>query len=274
VSGEGEARQTPIENHGVIGDLATVALVGMCGSIDFQCWPRFDSPSVFAALLDPERGGRFRIAPLLNGARQRQLYLPETNVLLTRFLSAEGVAEITDFIPVGDGGPRRVFRMVRAVRGEVRYRLRCEPRFDYARRGHRLELRADGREAWFRPEGAGLPTLRLAGPCAMRADGADAAAEFTLRAGETATFALEEPEGEAPPPGESQVRAAFDATVGYWQRWISRSTYQGRWREVVHRAALALKLLTSEEHGSIVAAPTFGVPEQIGGGRNWDYRYT
>jgi GH15 family glucan-1,4-alpha-glucosidase len=274
VSGEGEARQTPIENHGVIGDLATVALVGMCGSIDFLCWPRFDSPSVFAALLDPERGGRFRIAPLLDGARQRQLYLPDTNVLLTRFLSAEGVAEITDFMPVGDGGPRRVFRMVRTVRGEVRYRLRCEPRFDYARRGHRLELRADGREAWFRPEGAGLPTLRLAGPCAMRADGADAAAEFTLRAGETATFALEESEGDAPPPGESQVRAAFDATVAYWQRWINRSTYQGRWREVVHRSALALKLLTSEEHGSIVAAPTFGLPEQIGGGRNWDYRYT
>lgn len=266
---------TRIEDHGVIGNLATVALVGMCGSIDFLCWPRFDSPSVFAALLDPERGGHFRIAPLLDGARRRQLYLPDTNVLLTRFLSAEGVAETTDFMPAGDGGPKRILRTVRTVRGGIRYRLRCAPRFDYARRPHRLELRSDGREAWFRPEGGRAPTLRVSGPCPMRAEGGDAAAEFTLRAGETATFVLEEPpEGGAPPPGEADVRAAFDATVAYWQRWIGRSTYQGRWREVVHRSALALKLLFSEEHGSIVAAPTFGLPERIGGGRNWDYRYT
>ena len=276
MSGGGKAHQTPIENHGVIGNLATVALVGMCGSIDFLCWPRFDSPSVFAALLDAERGGRFQIAPLLDGVRQRQLYLPDTNVLLTRFLSDEGVAEITDFMPAGDGGPRRVLRMVRTVRGEVRYRLRCEPRFDYARRGHRLELRADGREAWFRPEEgeSPSPTLRLAGPYQFGAEGADAVAEFTLGTGQTATFVLEEPQGDAPPPSEAEVCASFDATAAYWQRWIGRSTYQGRWREVVNRSALALKLLFSEEHGSIVAAPTFGLPEQIGGGRNWDYRYT
>lgn len=276
MSGGGTAApQTPIENHGVIGNLATVALVGMCGSIDFLCWPRFDSPSVFAALLDPERGGSFRVAPLLDGARQRQLYLPDTNVLLTRFLSPEGVAETTDFMPVGDGEPGRVVRALRTVHGEVRYRLRCAPRFDYARRAHRLELRAEGREAWFRPEGGGGPALRLSSPVPLRAEGCDAVAEFALKTGETATFVLDEPRGQAPPPPcAAELRQAFDATVAHWQRWIGRSTYQGRWREVVHRSALALKLLTSEEHGSIVAAPTFGLPERIGGGRNWDYRYT
>ena len=273
------AHATPIEDHGVIGDLATVALVGMCGTIDFLCWPRFDSPSVFASLLDPGQGGHFRIAPLLDGATRRQLYLPDTNVLLTRFLSPEGVAEITDFMPAGDGGPRRVMRMVRTVRGEVRYRLRCAPRFDYARRGHALEMRAGGGEAWFRPDGGGgrdgaPPTLRLSGSCPLRADGPDAVAEFALAAGRTACFVLEEPGADAPPPGEAGVRDAFDRTVAFWQRWIGRSTYGGRWREVVNRSALALKLLTSEEHGSIVAAPTFGLPESIGGGRNWDYRFS
>ena len=135
----------PIENYGVIGDLHTVALVGMDGSLDFMCAPRFDSASVFAALLDDERGGRFQLAPLLEGARQKQLYLPDTCVLLTRFLSDDGVAEVSDFMPIGDGRQAHdVVRRAKTVRGEVRFRMVCQPRFDYARATHTAEQTADG----------------------------------------------------------------------------------------------------------------------------------
>jgi GH15 family glucan-1,4-alpha-glucosidase len=135
-------RYAPIESYGVIGDLATVALVGSDASIDFWCAPDFDSPSVFAALLDADKGGRFSLGPLLDGARRKQLYLPDTNILLTRFMSAEGLAEVGDFMPAGDEAESRqaIVRWLRTVRGEVRYRLLCAPRLDYARAGHRVEL--------------------------------------------------------------------------------------------------------------------------------------
>src|SRR5215204_5894222 len=127
----------PIEDYGIIGDLHTVALVSKSGSIDFLCLPSFDSPSVFAALLDAERGGRFQIAPQLDDAVQRQLYLPDTNVLLTRFLSDGGVAEVSDFMPVEDAGvAHNVVRRAKTVRGEIRFGMRCDPRFDYARAPH------------------------------------------------------------------------------------------------------------------------------------------
>ena len=135
----------PVENYGIIGDLDTVALVGMDGSIDFMCLPEFDSPSVFAALLDDTRGGRFRLAPMLEGARQRQLYMPDSCVLLTRFLSDEGVAEVSDFMPIADSQPARaVVRRVKTVRGEIVFRMHCQPRFDYARGAHTVERRRDG----------------------------------------------------------------------------------------------------------------------------------
>ena len=266
----------PIENYGVIGDLHTVALVGMDGSIDFMCFPHFDSPTIFAAILDHEKGGRFRIAPVLDGARQKQLYLPDSNILLSRFLSEEGVAEISDFMVIGDNKEHwhDLVRRVKTVRGEIRFRMVCDPRFDYGRRGHRLEIR-DG-EAIFRPEGKGLQALRLRSKIPLRGENGAATAEFTLRAGETASFVLEEARagGESPSRGEDYVSRAFKETLNFWHRWVARSTYRGRWREMVNRSALTLKLLTSLPHGSIVAAPTFGLPEEIGGERNWDYRYT
>jgi GH15 family glucan-1,4-alpha-glucosidase len=266
----------PIENYGVIGDLHTVALVGMDGSIDFMCFPHFDSPTIFAAILDHEKGGRFRIAPVLDSARQKQLYLPDSNILLSRFLSEEGVAEISDFMVIGDNKEHwhDLVRRIKTVRGEIRFRMVCDPRFDYGRRAHRLEIR-DG-EAIFHPEGKGLQALRLRSEIPLRGENGAATAEFTLRAGETASFVLEEARagGESPSRGEDYVSRAFKETLNFWHRWVARSTYRGRWREMVNRSALTLKLLTSLPHGSIVAAPTFGLPEEIGGERNWDYRYT
>jgi GH15 family glucan-1,4-alpha-glucosidase len=266
----------PIENYGVIGDLHTVALVGMDGSIDFMCFPHFDSPSIFAAILDHEKGGRFRIAPVLDGARQKQLYLPDSNILLSRFLSEQGVAEISDFMAIEGSGDHwhDLVRRVKTVRGEIRFRMVCDPRFDYGRRGHRVEIR-DG-EAVFHPAGRGLKALRLRSDVPLRSEKGAATAEFTLRAGETASFVLEEARGNghSPSSGEDYVSRAFKDTLNFWRKWVARSNYRGRWRETVNRSALTLKMLTSLPHGSIVAAPTFGLPEEIGGERNWDYRYT
>ena len=266
----------PIENYGIVGDLHTVALVGMDGSIDFMCFPHFDSPSIFAAVLDHEKGGRYRIAPVLDGARQKQLYLPDSNILLSRFLSEQGVAEISDFMAVeGNGGHwHDLVRRVKTVRGEIRFRMVCDPRFDYGRMEHRLEIRDGG--AVFYPAGGKLHALRLRSEVPLRSEKGAATAEFTLRAGETASFVLEEARGngDSPSCAEDYVSRAFKDTLNFWRQWVSRSNYRGRWRETVNRSALTLKLLTSMPHGSIVAAPTFGLPEEIGGERNWDYRYT
>jgi len=180
----------PIENYGVVGDLQTVALVGMDGSIDLLSFPWFDSPTVFAALLDDARGGRFRIAPQWDDARPRQLYLPDTNVLLTRFLSSEGVAEVSDFMPVRAQRRRpRLIRRAKTVRGEVHYRMVCEPKFDYATVGHSVDVREG--EVLFTPEASNVPALRLRTSVPVRKRGCAVVAEFRLGAGEHASFVLE-----------------------------------------------------------------------------------
>ena len=266
----------PIEDYGVIGDLHTVALVGKSGSIDFLCIPSFDSPSVFAALLDVDRGGRFLIAPRLDDAVHRQLYLPDTNVLLTRFLSDSGVAEVSDFMPVEDAGvAHNLVRRAKTVRGEIRFAMRCDPRFDYARATHTVERRGVSDIVFIGRSGARELVLRLRSSVALEIKEGAAVAEFTLGADESAWFVLEVVTGNEPSPCENPDYAqdAFKATVNFWRGWIGRSTYKNRWREMVNRSALVLKLLTSREHGSTVAAPTFGLPETIGGVRNWDYRY-
>jgi len=265
----------PIENYGIIGDLHTVALVGIDGSIDFMCAPRFDSPSVFAALLDQERGGHFQLAPLLGDARPKQLYLPDTCVLLTRFLSDEGVAEVSDFMPLAnEKRSHNLVRRAKTVRGEVRFRMVCQPRFDYARAQHTAEQTPDG-VRFVAESGPRLAFLLRSSIPVRIVDGA-AVAEFTLRADESASFVFEEvePGGESAAGARDYVAEAFKETANFWRGWIGRSTYRGRWREMVNRSALTLKLLTSRPFGSIVAAPTFGLPERVGEGRNWDYRYT
>jgi GH15 family glucan-1,4-alpha-glucosidase len=271
------SRYAPIGEYGIIGDLHTVALVGMDASIDFLCVPSFDSPSVFAALVDSERGGSFQIAPLLGSAARKQLYLPDTNVLLTRFLDAVGVAEVSDFMPVQEAGhAHHLVRRAKTVRGEMRFQMRSDPRFDYARATHTAERRSDTEVLFFGRSGDSELVLRLRSSVAMRLENSMALAEFTLRADTSAWFVLDvvlrnEPSAAEQPDYE---RDAFKQTVNFWRGWVARSTYGGRWREMVNRSALTLKLLTSQQHGSIVAAPTFGLPELIGGGRNWDYRYT
>jgi GH15 family glucan-1,4-alpha-glucosidase len=265
----------PIENYGIIGDLHTVALVGMDGSIDFMCAPHFDSPTLFAALLDEDCGGRFRISPRLTDERRRQVYLPDTNVLLTRFLAREGVAELADFMPIQQlGHSHTVVRQVKTVRGVVTYRMVCAPRFDYARAGHKVE--AKEREVLFVSQGQDGLAFRLRSSVPLRLNGPDAVAEFTLHPNESAWFVLEQARPGQPSPSMAPDYncAAFTQTVNFWRNWMARSQYKGRWREMVNRSALALKLLTSQPHGSLVAAPTFGLPETIGGHRNWDYRYT
>jgi GH15 family glucan-1,4-alpha-glucosidase len=266
------ARYRRIEEHAIIGDLHTVALVAVDGTISFLCAPSFDSPSVFASLLDPARGGRFELTAAFEDATHTQLYLPDTNVLLTRCLHDDGVAEISDFMPVANAGvPHNIVRRVKAVRGDVAFIMRCAPRFDYGRGSHTVERTTDG--IVFSSAGS---VMRLCSSIPVEVDGPDAKARFVLRAGDTAWFILElavKP-GGTPCHRPHYVVEAFKATTNFWRGWAARAAYSGRWREMVLRSALTLKLLTSQQHGSIVAAPTFGLPEQIGGSRNWDYRFT
>ena len=268
------SRYQPIEHYGIIGNLRTAALVGMDGSIDWVCLPHFDSPSVFAALLDDQRGGRFRIAPASDDFRRKQFYWPDTAVLITRFLHDEGVGEVEDYMPLGGASavPDELVRRVRVVRGRVAFHLECRPAFDYARATHQTYLDAHGA----RFDGPGQ-SLSLAAPVPLRRDRDGVVADFTLGEGEKATFVLrrlgpEDPAGHCPSTGEAED--LFRDTVVYWRRWLAKSTYTGRWREMVHRSALTLKLLSFESTGAIVAAPTCSLPEALGGERNWDYRYT
>jgi GH15 family glucan-1,4-alpha-glucosidase len=264
----------PIENYGVIGNMRSIALVGMNGSVDFLCYPEFDSPSVFAALLDDKSGGRFQIEPQLPNMRIRQLYLPDTNILVTRFLAEEGVAELTDFMPIekDEEQPNEIIRTASVIRGNVRFKMCCQPRFNYAASAHRTEI--SGQCAMFFPTENRCPSMALYSTVPLEQQGQDVTAEFSLQAGETATFVLGGPRSEGQPPEMEFVGSRFQQTGRFWKAWIAKSKYKGRWREMVNRSALMLKLLISREHGSLVAAPTFSLPESIGGVRNWDYRFT
>ncbi|KMS85322.1 glycosyl hydrolase family 15 [Streptomyces regensis] len=267
-------RYLPIAEHGLIGDLRTVALVGSNGTIDWYCCPAFDSPSVFAAILDAERGGRFELAAAVP-ARTKQFYFPDTNVLITRFFTEDGVGEVQDFMPIvgeepGDVGRHRLIRRVVCVRGTVPFRLLVAPRFDYGAAPHTLRP-VDGMVVFESP----AQSLSLTSTVVLECDGRDARADFKLGEGESAVFALDQVDGEVTPRGCAHAEAEhqFNATVAYWRRWLHQSRYRGRWREMVHRSALTLKLLTYAPTGAIVAAPTTSLPEQLGGERNWDYRY-
>lgn len=269
--------QRPIESCGVIGDLHTVALVAMDGTIDWCCLPQFDSPSVFAALLDEKKGGFFKLAPE-QGGTNRQMYMPETNVLLTRFLRAEGVGEVIDFMPVQEDREQssesvmhEIVRIARAVRGAVSFRLECAPAFNYARTPHRA-VPIEGGVLFETDE----QCIVLLGPGSWQIEKGKACVQFTLQPTETAEFALrhvvkaDDPGLKAPVEGERLMHE----TLAFWRQWLSKCKYEGRWRETVLRSALTLKLLTHHPTGAIVASPTCSLPEEIGGVRNWDYRYT
>jgi GH15 family glucan-1,4-alpha-glucosidase len=265
----------PIADHGIIGDLHTVALVGADGTIDWYCCPAFDSPSVFAAILDRKKGGYYRISPLEEDWTSKQLYFPDTNVLITRFLTPGGVGELQGFMPIARTGAERhrhqLIRRVVGVRGAIRFRVDLQPRFNYARDSHETHEYEHG--VVFESETLCL-ALQATRPIACDEHGVHS--EFNLRAGESVTFVLEQVARDYVPReySEEETREAYERTIDYWRRWLAQSRYRGRWREMVHRSALTLKLLTYEPTGAIVAAPTTSLPEKVGGERNWDYRYT
>jgi len=265
----------PIAEHGIIGDLHTVALVGSDGTIDWYCCPAFDSPSVFAAILDREKGGYYRIAPAMEDWSSKQLYFPDTNVLITRFFTPDGVGELQGFMPIARTGEERhrhrLVRRVVVVRGDMRFRLDLQPRFNYGRDAHETEQHEHG--VVFRSPGLCL-ALQATTPIACDEHGVHS--EFSLSSGQSVTFVLEQVERDYVPReySEQETGDAYERTIHFWRNWLSRSRYRGRWREMVHRSALTLKLLTYQPTGAIVASPTTSLPEQLGGERNWDYRYT
>jgi GH15 family glucan-1,4-alpha-glucosidase len=248
----------PIENYGVIGNLETVALIGIDGSIDFCCFPEFDSPSIFASLLDSDKGGRFSIAPSLQNSRPKQSYLPNTNILLTRFLSPDGVAEVVDFMPVvasivseeERSEYSRIVRRAKCIRGEVRFQMFCQPKFDYARASHQIK-RVSETEVLFVPDNSRIAALRLRSQTPLQEHEDGVMSEFVLSAGQRALFVLELDRGDAGGLDPSRETESFKQTLNFWQGWIGRSNYAGRWREIVDRSALVLKLLTSRRFGSI-----------------------
>jgi len=329
----------PIEDYGIIGNMRTTAMVGLNGSIDWFCHPRHDSPSIFAALLDENKGGHFKIESMVEGDNHKQFYYPETNILITRFLCDCGVGEVIDFMPLGNSVMRNwIIRKVRTVRNKITFRAECYPAFDYARAGHKTVQTKRGvrfsctenpcedlcptqdiKEQSSQPvdDTARIQCqhFELITQVGLEINDRGAFSEFTLQEGETATFIfkpvgsaivdsddddqLEEfvnpdviEEAAATLNQSKQVNpyvslskhqfrhlnqtaeAFFEETTNYWRGWLSQCVYRGRWRRRVERSALALKLMTYEPTGAIIAAPTASLPEQIRGGRNWDYRYT
>ena len=282
VAGAYEGDYLPIAEHGLVGDLHTIALVGTDGTIDWYCCPAFDSPSVFGAILDADDGGFYAIRPTAEDWASKQLYFPDTNVLITRFFTPGGVGEVQDFMPI-EAQPElhrhRLIRRVVVVRGACEFQIELQPRFDYGREQHEVEMHPHG--VLFR---APSLTLALEGAIAkamgserrLRREGQGVIATFEVHAGQSQTFVLERvPQDHiCRPYPEGETALTFEATVAYWRRWLQQSRYRGRWREMVHRSALTLKLLTYAPTGALVAAPTTSLPEQLGGERNWDYRYT
>jgi GH15 family glucan-1,4-alpha-glucosidase len=260
-----------IAEHGLIGDLRTAALVALDGTVDWLCVPRFDGPSVFAALLDARRGGAWRMAPTCEVSATHQFYFPDSNVLITRFLTEDGVVEVQDFLPVGatdDALPRGLVRRVVAVRGAMELATEVEPRFGYGEHTAEVASGNDGAVVFSHDD----EVLRLRATVALEPDDAGAArATFALEEGESVAFALAfDADADLDPERAGDL---FDATVAFWRGWLEQGSYRGRWREMVQRSALTLKLLTHRPSGAILAAPTTSLPEQVGGERNWDYRH-
>ncbi|MEU7297959.1 glycoside hydrolase family 15 protein [Streptomyces exfoliatus] len=271
-----------IEDHGLIGDLQTAALVTTDATIDWFCCPRFDSPSVFGALLDRSKGGHFTVRPAAETYTTKQLYHPDTAVLVTRFMTEAGAGEVVDFMPVTGASAtdrHRIVRMLRCVRGSMTFEGEIAPRFDYGRKPHELHLTEQG--AVFASEDLDLAVHLVREPqderllSILSVDSNDLRFSLRLRAGEQRGLVMESSPGG--PPREVRVEEferLFDETVHFWRSWLGQSTYSGRWREAVERSAVTLKLMTYAPTGALVAAPTAGLPEQLGGERNWDYRFT
>jgi len=261
------ALSAPIEDYALIGDCQTAALVNRAGSIDWLCLPRFDSGACFAALLGGPEHGHWQLSPEEPLRRVTRAYRGDTLVLDTTFETAEGTVTVTDAMPLRTAEPDLV-RLVRGVQGRVRMRMVLAVRFDYG-----------SVTPWVRREPGGLSavagpdTVHVWTPVELRGEGWTTVATFDVTAGEEVPFVLcWHPSHESPPP-PIDAAAAVAQTVEAWQAWSARCTYTGEWRDAVIRSLITLKALTYAPTGGIVAAPTSSLPEQIGGPRNWDYRY-
>ncbi|WP_323792118.1 glycoside hydrolase family 15 protein [Nocardioides sp.] len=268
---ERDERSAAIADHGMIGDLRTCALVSVAGTIDWFCAPRFDSPSVFGSILDPD-AGHWTLQVVDGATATRQFYYPDSAVLVTRFLTEDGVAEVQDFMPLlraHDPDHRQhVVRRVTAVRGRVRIRTAVAPRLEYGKvlpelteTEHGVLITGDGIR------------LGLTATHDVSINDHTIEADVILEAGQEARFSLHVLADDEEPPADADVDPLFDGTTAFWQEWLSRSKYTGRWRETVNRSAITLKLLTHEPSGAVIAAPTTSLPEEVGGERNWDYRF-
>lgn len=265
-------RYLPIAEYGVIGNLHTTALVSVTGSIDFMCLPRFDSPSVFCRILDADKGGFFSFDCSDDDTQYKQLYLPGTNILITRFLSGEGIAELTDFMPIANNDEEfSIFRRLKGIYGIHEVRLNLQPRFGYAKQKCEVEKNPTGRGYLLHDPAGEQPTMLLDTDLELEITEYGLQGVIRLKPGDNVDLVLSLAEGDS---CSSDFAECFQACRAFWTEWSSRCRYDGFWREAVLRSALTLKLLTSVQYGSTVAAATFGLPELIGGERNWDYRYT
>ncbi|MFI8296458.1 glycoside hydrolase family 15 protein [Streptomyces nigra] len=272
-----------IEDHGLIGDLQTAALVSTDGAVDWFCAPRFDSPSVFGGLLDKDAGGHCTVRPRHGVYATKQLYLPDTAILVTRYMTEAGAGEVHDFMPVTGTtvtDRHRLVRMVRCVRGRMTFEVEIAPRFDYGRRPHRVHITTHG-ATFETDDGTHLTVHPIREPEDERlidvlADRRDALHfTMTLEAGQERGLVLEwGGDGTPRTIRLAEYTEEFHETVRYWRSWLHQSRYTGRWRETVERSAITLKLMTFAPTGAVVAAPTAALPEQLGGERNWDYRFT
>ncbi len=258
-----------IEDYALIGDLQTSALVGRNGSVDWLCLPRFDSAACFAALLGEEGHGRWLIAPAGEVSGSSRRYREGTLILETDFETAEGAVRLVDFMPLRDGGAPQLMRVVQGLRGRVPMRMQLILRFEYGLVVPWVQRVPDGIVAQ-----AGPHAVHLTTPVDLRGEQLTTVAEFTLAEGASEGFALSWfPSYERPPRAED-ARSALARTEAWWRDWSGRCSYQGDYRDEVVRSLIVLKGLTDQVTGAVVAAPTTSLPEDLGGERNWDYRYT
>ena len=268
-----------IEDYGIIGDCRSAALVSRYGSVEWLCWPRFDKPSIFAAILDRERGGHWRISPVASSSITRQ-YVPDTNVLETRFATSSGSAVLTDLMTSGFNRfhlkefrpDHEIIRRVTCVAGQVEFEIDLFPKASYGQSEVRIHQVGKLGLRFF--VGSGVYWLRSSVPLVPAARGGRSRASVVLHAGESIHFSLSYSE-EAPAvlPPLTELDARFDRAIKAWGEWGKRAGYDGEYRAMVMRSALTLKLLSYSPSGAIIAAPTTSLPERVGGALNWDYRY-
>jgi len=265
-------RYLPIEDYGLIGNLHTAALVSIKGSIDYLCLPRFDSPSVFLRILDASKGGSFSFDIEDKNVRYKQLYLPGTNILVTRFLGDDGIAEVIDFMPIAKGEcDFAICRRLKGIYGNHTVRVNISPRYDYARQTCIIERHPKNCGYVFRDPSGQFPAMTLLTDLEMEIHDDTLTGVVHLERGKDVDLILTLRKCDC--YRLTDWMKQFQKCYDFWQAWSQKCTYQGDWRETVVRSALALKLLTSVQYGSMVASPTFGLPESLGGERNWDYRY-